>query len=98
MLTAKHKLRLNPNEISTKEVLYTCGCGKKYKHMSSLCSHRNTCMYTNVTDIMPQTGNDTDTVQIVGIMETLIKENQDFKKLMIEHEPIWDIFFINFKI
>jgi hypothetical protein len=37
-------------------------------------------MYTTVTDIMPQTGNDTDTVQIVGIMETLIKENQDFKK------------------
>ena len=84
ILTVKHKLRLNPNVISREEVLYTCNCGKKYKHMSSLCSHKNTCMYTNVTDVMPQIGSDTDTVQIVGIMETLIKENQDFKKLMIE--------------
>ena len=81
ILTEKHKLHLQPNETSSKMVMYTCSCGKKYKHMSSLCSHKNRCSYTNITTPLQ---NAPDTTQIVGIMETLIKENQEFKKLMIE--------------
>ena len=27
----------------TPEKKYQCHCGKKYKHMSSLCAHKKTC-------------------------------------------------------
>jgi hypothetical protein len=75
---------VNPDEIAAKNILFTCDCGKKYKHMSSLCGHKNACIIATVKDTLPISTIDNDTVQIVGIMETLIKENQEFKKLMIE--------------
>ena len=91
LLTAKHKILMNPNEKSSKIIVYSCLCGKQYKHMSSLCSHKKGCMYSvNNTNtyctILPTIHADAsnDNTQIVSIMETLIKENQEFKKLMIE--------------
>ena len=85
LLTAKHKILMNPNEKSSKIIVYSCLCGKQYKHMSSLCSHKKNCMHSiNNTNpcctILPniQVEDNKDNTQIVSIMETLIKENQEF--------------------
>ena len=44
LLTAKHKRLTTPNgKKSDVSKLYECTCGKTYKHMSSLCKHKNTC-------------------------------------------------------
>ncbi len=43
LLTAKHIRLTNTNETPDKGV-YTCICGKTYKHASSLCKHRKECI------------------------------------------------------
>ena len=46
ILTAKHKILTNPNEKTPKNAKpYMCPCGKVYKHSSSLCSHKKTCVF-----------------------------------------------------
>ena len=55
LLTAKH-LRLtntkgftNENPVKSHiENKYLCNCGKEYKHMSSLCKHKNTCNFIEI--------------------------------------------------
>ena len=52
-LTAKHKILTNPNDppnetLSKIEKDISCKCGKKYKHMSSLCAHKKICTYQNI--------------------------------------------------
>ena len=43
--TDKHQRLKNPNIFTPKNAKkdYPCQCGKKYKHMSSLCAHRKKC-------------------------------------------------------
>jgi len=43
--TDKHQRLTNPNTFTPKnaEKEYSCQCGKKYKHMSSLCAHKKKC-------------------------------------------------------
>ena len=45
IMTAKHKKLINPNNFTPKnaESLFSCDCGKVYKHMSSLCAHKKKC-------------------------------------------------------
>ena len=45
LLTAKHKKLINPNNFTPKnaESVFSCDCGKVYKHMSSLCAHKKKC-------------------------------------------------------
>ena len=40
-LTAKHKRLSNPNKKTPN--LYSCICGKSYKHQSTLCAHKKIC-------------------------------------------------------
>ena len=40
-MTAKHKRLSNPNKKTPN--LFTCICGKQYKHQSTLCAHKKTC-------------------------------------------------------
>jgi len=52
-LTAKHKILTNPNDptneyLSKTENELSCKCGKKYKHLSSLCAHKKKCAYQNI--------------------------------------------------
>ena len=94
VMTAKHKILMNPNEKGSKINTFECRCGKMYKHMSSLCSHKKTCTHMhnsgeivtcqNSEQPVISADKNTENNQIVCIMETLIKENQEFKKLMIE--------------
>ena len=39
-LTDKHLSLTNPNVKTPNSQLYTCNCGKEYKHSSSLCAHK----------------------------------------------------------
>jgi len=63
LLTAKHKRLTNPYEPSSisipESIMYKCKCGKKYKHMSSLCGHKKTCTFKEekfqeVPEVSPQ--------------------------------------------
>ena len=40
-LTAKHQRLINPNKKTPN--LYSCVCGKDYKHQSTLCAHKKKC-------------------------------------------------------
>ena len=59
LLTPKHTRLMNANKItninpkkSPDDKLFLCKCGKMYKHMSSLCKHKNKC---NLKDIENKT-------------------------------------------
>ena len=40
-MTAKHQRLSNPNKKTPN--LYSCVCGKSYKHQSTLCAHKKIC-------------------------------------------------------
>jgi hypothetical protein len=46
--TNKHKILQNPTSDADKKV-YTCDCGKIYKHSSTLYAHKKTCNYQNIS-------------------------------------------------
>jgi hypothetical protein len=89
ILTAKHKLRTNTNKLQhlvmtindPKE--YKCDCGKKYNHASSLWNHKQKCLQISTTIEAPKPPQDDDTSQTNLILE-LVKQNQEFKQLLIE--------------
>jgi hypothetical protein len=79
--TDKHKRLINPNDFTPKnaEKEYSCQCGKKYKHMSSLCAHKKKCVsedgqYIDGIDIK-----DKD-----ALVLHLLKQNGDLQKQLIE--------------
>ena len=78
-LTDKHLLLTNPNEKTQKNPLFICNCGKSYKHSSSLCLHKKKCIAVTNDDSQGQTNEKKD--EIINI---LLKENQDFKNLILE--------------
>ena len=41
--TGKHNRLTNANDFTPKNAAFECVCGKKYKHISSLCKHKKTC-------------------------------------------------------
>jgi hypothetical protein len=91
IMTAKHKILMNPDAKSSKKNSFACQCGKVYKHMSSLCCHKRTCMHMmnraeiyTPPHVVMQVDNNKENIKIVSIMETLIKDNQEFNKLIIE--------------
>ena len=71
--TAKHKNLINPNNFTSKNIKsFSCDCGKTYKHLSTLCSHKKKCI--NNYEIK-----DKDTLII-----QLLKQNGDLQKSLIE--------------
>jgi len=82
ILTPKHKKLINTNEnIPLKE--HYCNCGKIYKHMSSLCKHRNNCTFTKNPENEDTSKNDL-IKQLIIQNQQLIFENKEFKEFMIE--------------
>ena len=82
ILTAKHKRLMMANDFSTTKEHY-CKCGKSYKHMSSLCKHRNNCKF-----IIPENKNDLTKDELIKQLiiqnQQLIFENKEFKNFMFE--------------
>ena len=79
LLTAKHKILTQNAENAELCKGYLCTCGKKYKHRQSLHSHKQICNF----DASVKENTVEDTIEPSLIMD-LIKQNNDFKQLMIE--------------
>ena len=89
ILTAKHKMMTNDDKKVPKNAKsYICDCGKEYKYRQGLSVHKKKCTYKDsvnepneVNEFVEETPEPTDIQSMIG---TLVKENQDFKKLLIE--------------
>jgi hypothetical protein len=77
ILTAKHKRLINPNDFTPNklESIYDCNCGKKYKHLSSLCAHKKKCLYQN--NVNNDTSVDKDT-----LISVLLTQNKELIELL----------------
>ena len=75
--TPKHHIRTNTNEnVPKSSTEYTCNCGKKYKHSSSLWNHQQKCT-PPIKDASNNYIVDKDLVML------LIKENSELKHMMM---------------
>jgi len=89
IITAKHINRTNRTEKTPKNAeIIECECGKVYKARNSLWYHKKKCTYkeavnqpTEVNEFEEESYPATGIHSMIG---TLVKENQDFKKLLIE--------------
>jgi hypothetical protein len=84
--TAKHLNDKNDNNIIPQTPqIYKCQCGNEYNHMSGLSRHRKKCYKLQntqfVDDLNNEINNETKQQQLI---EYLMKENSEFKQLMIE--------------
>jgi hypothetical protein len=89
LLTAKHKRikkdnDFTPKNANTKMQSFVCECGKSYSHQSGLCKHKKKCKSSpsNVGTIIQQPASLDPTLLI-----SLIKDNQEFQKQMLEIIP-----------
>jgi hypothetical protein len=89
VLTLKHKntdkiLTNTDTEGSESSVVYfECNCGKKYKHRQSLFSHKKKCNI-NEENVIEQSLNVNNNPKNDKLVEYLIKENLEFKNLILE--------------
>ena len=62
------------------EKIYMCKCGNGYSHRQSLYNHRKKCKYLVESDTTQQQDKQTES----DIIFQLIKQNQEFKELLLE--------------
>jgi hypothetical protein len=91
--TAKHKKIVNDSKKSpkipkTKNDHFVCVCGKTYKYDSGYYRHKKVCQFDNIAgfeDITPDNAiNHVSSPDNVETMMELIKQNQEFKELIVE--------------
>ena len=85
LLTLKHKMLTNVDTESAesaqgvlKDKILNCICGKEYKHRQSLFVHKKKCktlLGINIDEELPTNEN---------LVQYLLKENSDFKNLIME--------------
>ena len=82
ILTLKHTMVKNVNEMVTKNTpfAFNCNCGKKYLHASGLSRHQKKCNQNNIIENNVQSSDQTNTSLILE----LLKQNQEFKTLIID--------------
>jgi Txe/YoeB family toxin of Txe-Axe toxin-antitoxin module len=79
ILTAKHKILQNPT-LDVNNKMYTCECGKIYKHSSTLYAHKKKCKYYEEENyIITEEKNNTE-----DLINYLMKENSEFKQLLLD--------------
>ena len=77
LLTAKHRILTNPPVKGSAAVkVYSCECGKKYKHRQSLNSHKKMCNY------VPNIG-DEDAKEDIVVTDDQEGENVDYRKMFM---------------
>ena len=92
LMTAKHQMVTNGNCLVTQNL--QCKCGKAYKHLSGLSRHRHSCSLSSKPSldvlfddpmpvIVPEQIAPPPTMDASIVLE-LLKQNQEFKELIIE--------------
>tara|TARA_B110000285_G_scaffold120602_1_gene136398 strand:+ start:455 stop:1390 length:936 start_codon:yes stop_codon:yes gene_type:complete len=94
LATGKHKKVTNDNDMITQiPTMVTCLCGNSYKHRSGLSRHKKKCTYeehNDATEDIPleepinDTNSDTDVKVLSNTIFELVKQNNEFKQLLIE--------------
>jgi hypothetical protein len=87
----KHILTLKHKKDDAEDILddaklattYFCECGKQYKHRQGLWKHKRTCQ-SSIKDTEDQNDNKPDQSNKDNLIEYLIKENSEFKTLIME--------------
>ena len=79
LLTLKHKKSISSNLKSSNHNFHCQICNKVYKDNSGLWRHKKKCIAVTNDDSQGQTIEKKD--ELINI---LLKENQDFKKLILE--------------
>jgi hypothetical protein len=89
--TSKHKNLTNPNNLMPKNAnsFFSCNnCKKIYKHSSTLSNHKKVCIVTtqeiNQTIIDESISNASISDASSNIIQLLLKENSDFKNIIME--------------
>ena len=78
IMTSKHKNTYTDLQLSCKKS-YKCECGKEYTHRQSLNNHKSKCK------CIPETSqNQSIDMTDSNLIVELLKQNQDFKELLIE--------------
>ena len=92
-LTAKHKILQNPTSKIAVQV-YSCNCGKQYKHASSLYAHKKTCFILKPHDTIEGDGDaHCSSISLTGteidkeMLVNMLLKNQDVMEKMIEMMP-----------
>mgnify|MGYP003335735751 CR=1 FL=1 len=76
------KIRKNPQMIDTaQKQIYKCFCGLSFNSRTSLWRHTKKCSQNNNNNFIPSIDTDEDKEHLI---EYLMKENYEFKQLMIE--------------
>jgi hypothetical protein len=86
LLTAKHKCLTTTTEQNPKTaVAHTCDCGKTYKHLSSLCKHKNNCSHITKSITIRENQEEKPSIldfiaQSKEIMDILVLQNKELTR------------------
>ena len=86
LLSGKHKRVTNRLQMGLKSVkkqqeqaeTFNCSCGKQYQHRQSLWKHKKTCSIISCKEDL------NDSAKQQQLIEYLLKENSEFKQLIID--------------
>jgi hypothetical protein len=89
LMTSKHLLLTQTKNTEPKSSVttYTCKCSKQYKHASSLWNHSKKCIQVSI-DFEESTPSPDDIQIPTNIIIELIKQNQEFKQLVLDQNKI----------
>ena len=83
----KHKRTCNNDGLGPRnEKQYKCNCGNQYRFRQGLFTHKKTCsgIAHNITTVIDSSYSETSVIIKDNFIVELLKQNQDFKNLMIE--------------
>jgi len=85
--TFKHEKNVKKinEESHVSNNIYCCACGKRYKYSQGLSKHKKTCVYHNKEMSNKKQYTSTNQIEkLSGVIFEVVKQNQDFKDLLIE--------------
>ena len=92
ILTPKHKntdkiltnTASNGEKVSSNINIFSCECGKEYKHRQSLFNHRKKCKPSEESD----DDEDKKSDELAELVKYLMKENSEMKNMMMEQSNL----------